>query len=98
MDYFGPFEGKMILVIVDAHSKFIDAHVVNAATSSATITKLRQTFAMLGIPHMLVSNNGTCFTSDEFQQFCSLNGVKHVKCAPYPASNEWPSETSRSIY
>ena len=35
-------DGKMVLVIVDAHSKYIDAHVVNAAISSATITKLSQ--------------------------------------------------------
>ena len=28
IDYMGPFEGKMILVIVDAYSKCIDAHVV----------------------------------------------------------------------
>ncbi len=32
----------MILVLVDAHSKFIDAHVVNAATTATTVTKLRQ--------------------------------------------------------
>ena len=38
----------MILIIVDAHSKYIDAHVVSAATTSATLTKLRQTFAILG--------------------------------------------------
>ncbi|KAG1665078.1 hypothetical protein GQR58_019552 [Nymphon striatum] len=50
IDDLGPFEGKMILIIVDAHSKFIDAHVVNSATSQATTTKLRQTFSMLVIP------------------------------------------------
>ena len=37
----------MMFAIVDAHSKYIVAHIVNAATSSATITKLRQTFVSL---------------------------------------------------
>ena len=50
-------DGKMVLVIVDAHSKYIDAHIVNAATSSATIMKLRQTFATHGLPSVLVSDN-----------------------------------------
>ena len=69
IDYAGPFEGRMILIIVDAHIKYIDAHVVSSATTSATITKLRQTFAVLGLPITMVSDNGSCFTSDEFEQF-----------------------------
>ena len=64
IDYAGPFEGRMILIIVDAHSKYIDAHVV-AATTSATLTKLRQTFAILGLPSAVVSDNGSCFCSEE---------------------------------
>ena len=45
IDYMGPFEGKMILVIVDAYSKYIDAHVMTSATTAATILRLRQTFS-----------------------------------------------------
>ena len=48
VDYAGPMDDKMVLVIVDAHSKYIDAHIVNATTSSATITKLRLTFTTHG--------------------------------------------------
>ena len=88
IDYAGPFEGRIILIIVDAHSKYIDAHVVASATTSATITKLRHTFAVLGLPITIVSDNGSCFTSDEFEQFCRANGIKHVKWSPYhPSSN-----------
>ena len=88
IDYAGPFEGRMILIIVDAHSKYIDAHVVSSATTSVTITKLRHTFAVLGLPITIVSDNGSCFTSNEFEQFCKANCIKHVKCSPYhPFSN-----------
>ena len=45
IDYAGPFEGKMILVIVDAHSKYIDAHVMTSSTTAAAILRLRKTFA-----------------------------------------------------
>ena len=45
-------------------------------------------FATQGLPEKLVSDNGSCFTSEEFEQFLNKNGIKHVKTAPYhPASN-----------
>ena len=38
------------------------------------------------MPEQLVSDNGTQFTSKEFQIF--LNGIKHIRSAPYhPATN-----------
>ncbi|XP_065197172.1 uncharacterized protein K02A2.6-like [Sycon ciliatum] len=88
VDYAGPVEGKMLLVIVDSFSKFIEVHPVSSATSASTIAKLRQTFATHGLPLQLVSDNGSVFTSDEFQRFCSANGIKHTRSSPYhPASN-----------
>ena len=78
IDYVGPFEGRMLLIIVDAHSKFIDAHIVSSAPTSVTLTKLRQTFSFTGLRHTIVSDNGSCFTSDEFEQFWRANGIKHV--------------------
>lgn len=88
IDFAGPVEGKMLLIIVDAHSKYIDAHVMSSATTTATIRKLRQTFATHGLPCTLVSDNGTAFTSQEFQTFCNMNGIKHVRSSPFhPASN-----------
>ena len=86
--YAGPFEGRMLMIIFYAHSKFIDAHIVSSATISVILTKLRQTFSFTGLPHTIVSDNGSCFTSDEFDQFCRANGSKHVRCSSYhPSSN-----------
>ena len=78
----------MILVIVDAHSKWIEALTVNAATSNATIEKLQSVFTIHGLPEVIVSNNGTAFTSEEFKEFIQKNGIRHLTSAPYhPASN-----------
>ena len=88
IDYAGPIQNRMVLVIVDAHSKWIDAHVVDSATSQATIEKLRLVFSTHGLPETIVSDNGTAFTSDEFAAFVRQNGIKHLTSAPYhPASN-----------
>ncbi len=60
----------MFLVVVDAHSKWIEAVPTNQSCKSiTTITKLRSIFSTFGIPEMLVSDNGAAFTSAEFEDF-----------------------------
>ena len=79
----------MILVIVEVHSRYIDSHVVSAATTSATLTKLRQTFAILGLPSTVLSDNGSCFCSEEFEQFCQANGIKNVQVFALSPIQQW---------
>ena len=88
IDYIGPFLGKMFLLIVDSHSKWLEVHVTTNATTATTIDKLQTTFAGLGLPEVLVSDNGPAFSSDEFKEFLKLNGIQHILTPPYhPASN-----------
>ena len=98
MGYVGPIQGKWILVIVDAHSKYIDVHVVSSPSSAVTERMLRRTFATHGSPHVIVSGNASSFTSKEFSRSCALNGIKHVRCAPYhPSSNGLPERGVQTI-
>ena len=92
MDYAGPIQGKWILVIIDAHSKYIDAHVVSSPSSAVTERILRRIFATHGSSHVIVSDNASSFTSKEFSRFCALNGIKHVRCAPYHTSSNGLAE------
>ena len=88
IDYAGPFFGKMFLLLIDAHSKWLEIHMTTSSTSAATISLIRRSFASLGLPEVIVSDNAANFTSDEFEQFLKKNGVKHVKTPPYhPSSN-----------
>ena len=88
VDYAGPFMGMMFLLIIDAHSKWMDIHCVNSATSSMTIEKLRTTFAAHGLPEIVVTDNGSNFMSSEFKSFLQKNGIRHITSAPYhPSSN-----------
>ena len=80
--------GHSFLVIVDSHSKWLDVHIMSNITSSKTVEKLREVFAIHGIPKKMVTDNATSFTSDEFKQFVNSNGINHVTSAPYhPSSN-----------
>ena len=88
MDYAGPLLGKMFLVLIDAHSKWMEVEPVESATTKTTVEKLRKIFSTHGIPEKLVSDNGSVFTSQEFTNFVKLNGIDHIKTAPYhPSSN-----------
>ena len=78
VDYAGPFMGKMFLVTVDAHSKWLEEHVVETPTSAGTI----QMFATHGIPETIVTDNGSIFASKEFKHFTDMNGIKHLNTAP----------------
>ena len=88
VDCAGPYKGEMFLVVTDAYSKWLEVHCMKSTTSSATIKKLREIFAIHSLPATLVSDNGSNFTSSEFEEFMKRNGIKHIKVAPYhPASN-----------
>ena len=63
LDYAGPFQGQMFLVLVDAYSKWMEVMPVGAATAAGTIAKLRHVFAVHGLPEKIVTDNGPQFTS-----------------------------------
>lgn len=86
LDYAGPFMEKMFLIVIDAHSKWMEVEIVNSSTAQATIEHLKASFARLGLPEVVVTDNGTCFTSSEFQEFIQHNNIKHMQTAPYHPS------------
>ena len=88
LDFAGPYMGHMFLVIQDAHSKWLDAHMMHTITSSKTIEVLRTVFATHGLPRKVVTDNGPSFVSQEFETFMQGNGVQHITSAPYhPSTN-----------
>ena len=84
--------GKMFLIIVDSHSKWLEVEVMSSITSEATIENLRDLFARYGIPQQLMSDNRSQFTSHEFPTFMKGNGIKHT-CCSVPPSIKRPSRT-----
>ena len=83
IDYAGPYKGHMFLVVVEAYSKWIETYIMKNTSSTATIMKLRECFAQHGIPDVLVSDNASNFSSEEFQTFMRRNGIVHTFVAPF---------------
>ena len=88
LDFAGPVCGKMFLVTIDAHSRWIEAACTPTTSSSVVIEELKTVFARFGLPETIVTDNGPGFVSQEFELFLKSNGIKHRTSAPYhPASN-----------
>ena len=55
---FATIDRYQVLVIMDVHSKWIDAAPLQSATATTTINVLRCFFASFGLPEELVGDNG----------------------------------------
>ncbi|KAJ2942998.1 hypothetical protein O0L34_g15188 [Tuta absoluta] len=89
LDFLGPFNNMMFLIVVDAYSKWVECYEMPSSYGSkAVIEKLCDMMSRVGIPNIIVSDNGTSFTSQEFRNFCTLNGIRqYFSPAYHPASN-----------
>ena len=86
---FAEFESRHYLLLVDSYSKYVDVYEMDRDTSTKhTIHCVLRFISAYGSPTVLVTDNGPQFTAQEFELFCSVNGIKHKKTPPYhPASN-----------
>lgn len=88
MQIFGFFKGKNLLIIIDVYSKYPEVYHISDITCSSTIQCFRDYFARWGMPKVLVTDNGTQFSANEFVSFCENNNVKQLFSPPYhPMSN-----------
>lgn len=94
LDHAGPFKGRTFLIMVDSYSKWVEIFEVPSAATKSTLKCLREVFARLGLPSKIMTDNGTAFTSDEFEKYCELNGITHFKSAPFHPSSNGAAENS----
>ena len=95
VDFAGPFNGQMFLLVVDAKSKWIEVFPMSSTTALTTIRALRFLFATHGLPEVIFSDNGPQFVAQEIKNFLKSNGIRHCLSSPYhPASN---GEVERAV-
>ena len=84
--------------MVDAFSKWEKVAITHTASSESTIEDLHHMFATHGVQDIIVSDNASSFTSEQFVRFCSRNNINHVTSAPlHLASNGLAEQTMQSF-
>ena len=82
------FDNRVLLVVSDYYSNYIEVAHLNNLTSHAVIKELKAIFARFGVPDTLVTDNGTQFSSAEFAVFATTWMFEHKISSPtYPQSN-----------
>ncbi|UYV68454.1 NUP188 [Cordylochernes scorpioides] len=76
-------ENINLLIVVDSHSKWIEAIPMRETTTRKTIEQLRRLFSSYGLPEELVSDNGPQFTGSEMEGFLEGNGIKQTLIPAY---------------
>ena len=76
------------LVVADVFSKYIIVRKLPNSTSAAICIELSMIVTELGLPHIIRSDNGPCYNSNEFQQFLQCYNMTHQTSSPnHPRSN-----------
>lgn len=84
--------GKDYLVIIDYYSNFPEMALLANSSSACVITHTKSIFARHGIPHTVVSDNGPCFSSKEWQKFAVQYDFRHVTSSPHYAQSNGQAE------
>jgi hypothetical protein len=77
-----------MLVAVDKFTKWVEAAPVTTQDSTAVINFIMSIIFRFGVPHSIITDNGTNFTSKEFKNFWEIMGIKlKFPSVAYPKTN-----------
>ena len=65
-----------LLVAVDKFTKWIEAVPITSSTALTAVNFIKSIIFRFGVPHNIITDNGTNFTVAEFQNFCEELGIK----------------------
>jgi transposase InsO family protein len=65
-----------MLVAVDKFTKWVKAAPVTTQDSTTAINFIKSIVFRFGVPHNIITDNGTNFTSKEFKSYCESMGIK----------------------
>src|SRR3954469_22921449 len=76
-----------LLVAVDKFTKWIEAVPITSSTA-LTAMNIKSIIFRFGVPHNIITDNGTNFTAAEFRSFCEELGIKiNYASVSHPQSN-----------
>ena len=92
------FEGQHYLIVADYYSKMPFIRHLNSESSRAVIAKMKMIFSELGVPELLFTDGGPCYSIREFRDFAKSWGIRHVMSSPhYPQSNGFVERAIQTV-
>jgi transposase InsO family protein len=77
-----------MLVAVDKFTKWVEAAPVTTQDSTPAINFIKSIVFHFGVPHSVITDNGTNFTSKELKSYCEGLGIKlKIASVAHPKSN-----------
>src|SRR3954464_9704281 len=77
-----------ILVAVDKFTKWIEAKPIKTEDSATTVSFMQGIIHRFGVPHDIITDNGSNFNSAEFKTFCWSKGIQvNFASVAHPHSN-----------
>ena len=77
-----------VLVAVDKFTKWIEAKPIKNLEASTAVSFIRELTFRYGVPHSIITDNGSNFDSDEFRAFCASQGTRvDYASVAHPQSN-----------
>ncbi|XP_043191558.1 uncharacterized protein K02A2.6-like [Amphibalanus amphitrite] len=80
-----PASARFAVTLTDYHSKWVEVGLTPTVTTADIIRILATVWSREGYPDELVTDNGTQFTSREFQSYLKQRGIRHLRSSVY-----WP--------
>jgi hypothetical protein len=65
-----------MLVAVDKFTKWVEGALATTQDSTAAINFIKSIIFRFGVPHSIIMDNETNFTSKEFKKYCESMGIK----------------------
>ncbi|CAH2095785.1 unnamed protein product [Euphydryas editha] len=83
-DHVGPLtetrkQYNYILMLIDAFTKFVWLYPTNSTSISETLNKLSLHQQTFGNTQRIITDRGTAFTSNEFEEYCKEENIQHIK-------------------
>src|SRR4051794_33063243 len=79
---------EFLLVAVDKFSKWIEAKPVKKADGATALKFVRDLVVRFGIPHSIITDNGTNFAHGELKEYCHEEGIRlDLAYVSHPESN-----------
>ena len=88
---------KHYLVVVDYFSRYLEIAYLPDQTSATVRSRLSAIFSRWGCPSLFVSDNGSCFSGGQFQEFAKLYDFRHVTTSPHFPQGNGKAESAVKI-